>query len=176
MGLNYENLDEITRSFMLSEVDLDLSNESPEKPYISKRFNELGKQNYVPLLKEAIEHHNDDWLAEQLCNRGYMKEHEQRKGTTIKVSVNAHETLSEGEFNRYYVRGLCVRAIDEGIDQVEVYRAKQVNEPRSKSEAMLGKKLSAKVLLENLRESIGVKPDFGLLGGPNSGITIRMVK
>ena len=31
------------------------------------------------LLKEAIEHHDDAWLAEQLRNRGYMKENEQSK-------------------------------------------------------------------------------------------------
>ena len=167
MGLNYENLDEITRSFMLSEVDLDLSNESPEKPYISKRFNELGKQNYVPLLKEAIEHHNDDWLAEQLCNRGYMKEHEQGR----RVPKTASETLSEGQFNHYYMRGLCARVIKEGIDQVEVYRGKPVSQPRPESKAILEKKLSAKALLEDLRESFGT-----LLGGPNSGITVHMVK
>lgn len=174
MGLNYENLDEITRSFMLSEVDLDLSHESPEKPYISKRFNELGKQNYIPLLKEAIEHHDDDWLAQQLRSRSYMKEYEQRKRggaiTTAKVPGPAPETLSEGEFNRYYVRGLCARATEEGIDRVEVYRGKQVSQPRPESEDKLGKRLSAKELLEDLRESTGP------LGGPNSGLTVRLVK
>ena len=178
MGLCYENLDEITRSFMLSEVDLDLSH---EKLYMSPRLNELGEQNYVSLLKEAIEHHNDAWLAQQLHSGGYMKENEQRKKrgggfTTAKVPVNAPDILSEGEFNRYYARGLCVRAIDEDIDQVEVYRGKQVNQPRPESEAMLGKKLSAKALLEDLRKSIGVEPALGLPPGPNSGITIRMVK
>ena len=53
MALHCENLDENTRSFMLSEVDLDLSH---EKLYMSPRLNEPGEQNYVSLLKEAIEH------------------------------------------------------------------------------------------------------------------------
>ena len=178
MALNYENLDASTRSFMLSEVDLDLSH---DKLYMSPRLNELGAQNYVSLLKEAIEHHDDAWLAEQLRNRGYMKENEQRKNqdggfTTVRVPKTAPDTLSEGEFNRYYARGLCVRAIDEGIDQVEVYRGKPVSPSRPESEALLGKRVSAEALLNDLRESIGVEPALGLPPGPNSGLTVRMEK
>lgn len=178
MALRYENLDENTRSFMLSEVDLDLSH---RKLYMSPRLNELGEQNYVDLLKEAIEHHDDTWLAQQLRSRGYMKESEQRRKrsgglTTAKVPVTAPDTLSEGEFNRYYARGLCVRVIEEGMNQVEVYRGKLVSQPRPESEAMLGKKLSAEALLEDLRKSVGVEPALGLPRGPNSGITVRMVK
>ena len=47
MALRYENLDESTRSFMLSEVDSDLSH---DKLYMSPRLSELGEQNYVYLL------------------------------------------------------------------------------------------------------------------------------
>ena len=178
MAPRYENLDESTRSFMLSEVDSDLSS---QKLYMSPRLNELGEQNYVSLLKEAIEHHDDVWLAQQLRSRGYMKESEQRKKrgggfTTARVPVTAHETLGEGEFNRFYIRGLCIRAIEEGMDQVEVYRGKSVNQPRPESKAMLGKKLSAEALLRDLRESIGIDTVLGLPPGPNSGLTVRMVK
>ena len=177
MALRYRNLDESTRSFMLSEVDLDLSH---EKLYISPQLNELGAQNYVSLLKEAIEHHDDTWLAEQLRSRGYMKEHEQRKKgrgfTTVRVPKNAPDTLSEREFNRYYARGLCVRVIAEGMDQVEVYRGKRVSKPRPESEALLGKRVSAETLLEDLRESAAVELALGLPRRPNSGLTVRMVK
>ena len=163
MALHYENLDENTRSFMLSEVDLDLSH---EKLYMSPRLNELGAQNYVSLLKEAIEHHDDAWLAQQLRSRGYMKDYTQRG----RVPVDAHETLSEGEFNRFYIRGLCARVIEEGMSQVEVYRGKSVSQSRLESEAMLGKRLPAEALLKDLRASIGVKPAHGLPSGPNSGV------
>lgn len=178
MALNYENLDESTRSYMLSEVELDLSHKSI---YMSPRLNELGEQNYVSLLKEAITSHDDAWLALQLRSRNYMKKHEQRRKrgggfTNAKVPVTAPDTLSEGEFNRYYVRGLCVRVFEENMEQVEVYRGKQVSQPRPESQAMLGKKLSAKALLEDLRKSIGVDTVLGLPSGPNSGLTIRMVK
>lgn len=177
MALQYENLDVSTRSYMLSEVDLDISRDNI---YMSPRLNELGEQNYVSLLKEAIIHHSDAWLAQQLRSRNYMKEREQRKKrgggfTNAKVPVTAPDTLSEGEFNRYYARGLCARVIEENLDQVEVYRGKQVSQPRPESEAMLGKKLSAKTLLEDLRKSIGVDTVLGLPSGPNSGLTIRIM-
>ncbi len=178
MALHYENLDESTRSFMLSEVDSDLSNGNL---YMSPRLNGLGERNYVSLLKEAIKHYNDTWLAQQLRSQGYMKDYEQRRKrgggfTNAKVPVNAPDTLSEGEFNRYYVRGLCIRAIEEGVNQVEVYRGKSVSQPRPESEALLGRKLSVEALLEDLRKSKGVEPALGLPPGPNSGLTVRMVK
>ena len=178
MALHYANLDENTRSFMLSEVDLDLSH---EKLYMSPRLNEPGEQNYVSLLKEAIEHHDDAWLAEQLRIRGYVKEDVQRKKrgggfTTVRVPKNAPDTLSEGEFNRYYARGLCLRVMEEGTDQVEVYPGKPVSKLRPESEAMLGERLSAEVLLKDLRESSGVEPALGLRRRTNSGLTVRIAK
>ena len=177
MALHYENLDVSTRSFMLSEVDLDLSH---EKLYISPQLNELGEQNYVSLLKEAIEHYDDAWLSEQLRGRGYMKDYEQRKKrggfTKVRVPKTAPDTLSAREFNRYYARGLCVRVIQEGIDQVEVCPGKPISKLRPKSKAILGKKLSAETLLKDLRESRSVEPALGLRRGSNSGLTVRMEK
>jgi len=38
---------------------------------------------------------------------------------------NAHEMLAEGEFNRFYIRALCARAIEDGLPEVTVYRAKR---------------------------------------------------
>ena len=176
MALRYEDLDENTRLFMLSEVDLDLSH---EKFYINPRLNELGEQNYVLLLKETIEYYNDAWLAEQLRSHGYIKENLERKKrdgsfTTVRVPENAPDTLSEGEFNRYYARGLCLRVIEEGMDQVEVCPGKPASKLRPKSQAMLGKKLSAATLLNDLRESSSVESALGLRRGSNSGLTIRI--
>ena len=169
MALHYENLDEKTRSYMLNEVNLDLSQNNI---YMSQRLNELGSEKYVSLLIEAITHHNDAWLAQQLRIQNYMKDREPRG----KVPVNAPDILSEGEFNRYYMRGLCARVIEENKGQVEVYRGKQVNQPRPESKAMIGKKFTAEKLLEDLRESIGIDTVLGLPPGPNSGLTICMVE
>ena len=41
---------------------------------------------------------------------------------------------------------------------------------------MLGKRLYAEALLKDLRESVGAEPALDLPPGPNSGLTVRIVK
>lgn len=96
--------------------------------------------------------------------------------TTARVPFNAHETLAEGEFNRFYARGLCACVLAEGGSEVEVYRGKIVTSPRPESEAMIGQHLSAQQLLEDLRTAQGVEPALGLPPGPNSGLTVRRIE
>ena len=176
MGINYENLDKRTREFMIKELELDVSN---RKLYMSARLNSVGRANWENALKEAIQSYNDDWLADQLRNKGYMETYEVKRTpsggtTTARIPATAIETLAEGEFNRFYARGLCARAIEDGIPNVEVYRGKQVQQPRPVSQAMIGKKIAAKDLLEDLRKSQGVEPALKIPPGPNSGLTIRL--
>lgn len=176
MALRYENLDDQTRQFMLREVDADIAQ---RRLYTSQRLNLEGLRHYDALLREAIEAYDDAWLAHELRHRGYIKTHEKRRkpgGGTImaKVPVTAPETLAEGEFNRFYARGLCLRALKEGISEVEVYRGKPVKQPRAESVSMLGKRILAAALLEDLRQSPGVEPALGLPPGPNSGLTVRL--
>ena len=175
MSLRYEGLDEQTRRLMSEEVERDVSNGNL---YMSKRFNDAGEQGYVSLLREAIDEHDDSWFADELRNRNYINDREQRRTkngyTMVKVPHTAPDTLAEGEFNRFYVRGLCRKAVEDGISEVEVYRGKDVSQPRPESEAMLGTRFSAEDLLEDLRQSPGVEPALGLPPGPNSGLTVRL--
>lgn len=176
MALNYENLDVRTRQYIQSEVDLDISR---GKLYISPRLSPQGIEKYPSILKEAIQGHEDTWFADELRRTSCMNATEKRRKrgggfSTCKVPITAPGTLAEGEFNRFYVRGLCIRAIEDGIEDLEVCRAKDVIQPRPESEAMIGKKISAKKLLEDLRESQGVEPALGLPPGPNSGLTVRL--
>lgn len=176
MALNYKNLDERTRELMLDEVNFDVSQGTL---YLSKRLTEQGKQNYEDLLKEAIQNYDDAWLGSELRNRGYMKSSEERKkpkgGLTIaKVPATAADTLGEGEFNRFYARGLCLRAIADNIQELIIYRAKVVRHPRLESEQMLGRKIDPKALLEDLRQNPGVEPALGLPPGPNSGLSVQL--
>jgi len=84
MGIKYENLDNRTREFMIKELELDISN---GKLYISTRLNPVGKANWGSILREAIQNYNDDWLAGELLNRGYMRTQEEKRtpsgGTTM---------------------------------------------------------------------------------------------
>lgn len=175
MGLYYEHLDSTVRQQMAAELDRDLHNGTL---YISPRLTEAGAAQWPALLLNAINDQSDDWLANQLQRHGLIREFEQRakpKGgfTQARVPHTAADTLAEGEFNRFYARGLCAAVINEGGSEVEVYRGKQVVQPRPDSEAKLGTRVPAMALLNDLRTSQGVEPALGLPPGPNSGLTVR---
>ena len=87
---------------------------------------------------------------------------------------NAHQMLAEGEFNRFYIRALCVRASEDNNVEVIVYRAKAVENARSASQQMIGQRMSAEALLHDLRSSPGVDTALGLPPGPNSGLSVRL--
>jgi hypothetical protein len=82
--------------------------------------------------------------------------------------------MAEGEFNRFYVRGLCRRALAEGIERLEVYRAKEVSEPRPESWNKIGNLMDPQAVLIDVRVSIGVETALGMPQGPNSGLTLRI--
>lgn len=174
MLLSYENLDAETRRLMLEEIEEDIAS---NKLYFSTRFSGTGRADYPGLLKQAAESQDDEWLAEQLQRNGRLNTTEQRRtkgGTsTVKVPVTAHETLAEGEFNRFYIRALCIRAMTEGLALV-VYRAKQVMNARSESQAKIGKTVDAQRLLNDLRANPGVDTALGLPAGPNSGLCLKL--
>jgi len=176
MGLSLTNLDDKTRRFMVEEIEMDIASGNL---YFSKRFTEGGRAAYPSLLREAAQSQTDDWLAAQIQARGLLVQREQKhkpKGgyTWVDVPYNAHETYAEGEFNRFYARGLCRRAIDEGIAELVIYRAKEVVQPRSASFAKIGTKIKAEALLQDLRTHPGVDTALGLPSGPNSGLSVRL--
>jgi hypothetical protein len=107
MGLRLQNLDEETRQVMLSEIDLDITANSL---YISPRLSAKGNADYPDLLKMAVRSGTDLTLCGALARPGILNEYKIRRtknGTTqAKVPVTAPETLSEGEFNRFYIRSL----------------------------------------------------------------------
>lgn len=174
MGMNFVNLDDETRKFMLDELAQDVTS---NKLYISPRLNNTGRRNYEKLLRSAIQSGDDVSLANSLV--GMFEEYEQRAKpsggyTNAKVPLTAPETLSEGEFNRFYCRGVCRRAIEQGLDEVEVYRAKVVQNPRPQSQVLVGSKLKTDRLLHDVRTNIGVDTALGVPAGPNSGLSIRL--
>lgn len=176
MGLTYDNLDSTSREYMIQELDLDITN---ERLYISPHLNSTGQERWPVLLREAVSSNNDDWLAQHLrdlncLNLHLTKNYSSGRTTMVTMPVNAYETLAEGEFNRFYMRGLCSRAIAEGISEVEVYRGKMVARPQIESESPIGRMFPALRILKDLRANIGLETIMGIPGGPNSGITVRL--
>jgi len=171
MGLEYQNLDSITRGWMQEESLQGGHHQSP-------RLTAVGLAAWPGLLDRAFAEHNDDWLCNQLMQLGYMRHEElyTRNGVPRKRAVNipsSAQMLAEGEFNRFYVRGLCRRAIDEGIPTLTVYRAKFVAHPRPESEAKIGTQVPVDELLNHLRRQDFVSVDSALAipSGPNSGLS-----
>lgn len=176
MALHLENLDARTRQLMLEELALDVANGTL---YISARLSDRGRADYEQLLREAITNKDEVWLAGALRSGGRMNATESRRKpgggfTTAKVPVTAPDTLAEGEFNRFYSRGVCRRAIEDGIPKVIVYRAKPVESPRPESQAMIGSAVDPQALLDDLRTHQGVEPALRLPPRPNSGLSIRL--
>lgn len=179
MGLAYENLDQATRDKMLSEIQRDVDSGAL---YISNYLNERGCESWATMLEEAAAGGDDVSLARAIRDNNCLNSHHEydrrtKSGfTRVRAAVpyTAHETMGEGEFNRFYTRGLCARAIEEGILELEVYRAKLVAQPRPESEAKIGMRVDPRVILEDLRSTQGVEPALGLPPGPNSGLTLRI--
>lgn len=175
MTLTLIDLDD-ARQAMLDEVEHDVATGTL---YRSKRLTDAGWAAYPDLLRDAVTRGNDATLTGELARPEFWLAQEQSQSSkgkvfTKKVPVNAHETLAESEFNRFYLRGLCQVALDRSIASVIVYRAKAVSVPRPESEALIGTSLDPTTLLNDLRTSIGVDTALGLPPGPNSGLSGKL--
>jgi hypothetical protein len=161
---------------MLDELQEDVLNGSV---YLSGRLSERGRAEGVRLLQTAIEVGDDDSLAADLRVSNRLKATETRTGpdgrmTEARLPVTAPETLAEDEFNRFYIRGVCRRAIEDQIDDLIVYRAKRVSTPRPESEAKVGSTVDPDLLLMDMRSHRGVDTALGVPAGPNSGLSVRL--
>ena len=176
MSLYYANLDNRTRELMLEEVEYDIArNQLHISPFLSGQ----GQHDYANLLQDAIQHGNDESLAESLRSHRRLERalpRRQPKGgfSIAAAPSNAADILAESEFNRFYIRGLARRAIEEGISEVVIYRAKPVQSPRPESEALIESTLSPEELLEDLRSHPDESPALGVPSGPNSGLSVRL--
>ena len=161
MPLQYENLDPTTRRYAIAELDRDLNNGAF---HISERLRPESVAEYERLLREALRYYDDRWLEEHASD--LLVESESRRTrtggtTTARVPQMAARMLAEGDFNRYYMRAVALRAIEEG--------------PRRESAELEGKRVPAAEVLDHLRGPISVDPSVAPLGRTNSGLSVRLV-
>ena len=71
-------------------------------------------------------------------------------------------------------RALCRRAIEDGIGELIVYRARPTVNPRPESEALVETTVDPAELLADLRAHPGEATALGIPAGPNSGISVRL--
>jgi len=177
MALSLTNLDQRTRDLMIEEIDLDIRNHTL---YISPRLSLIGAKDYPDLLKFTARLHDDSELARQLAQNSRMNPTYQRRNprtggyTTVTMNHDANETLAEGEFNRFYIRALCRRAIDDRISNLVICRVKTVLNSRLGSITREGASVDPQTLLADLRANPGVETALQIPGGPNSGLSVRL--
>ncbi len=169
MKFDFENLDDDTRELMLSEIRNDIEQENL---YISERLTDLGKENYASFLLDAAKDGDEETFQILLDSGIHFNSTFLRQGNPVKMPSNASQLLAQSEFNRYYIRAICLKAIMNNIVNVEIYRARQSSRSRPESEAKIGQFLSAKELLEDLRISIGIEPR--ILPEVNSGLSVKI--
>ncbi|SDY83224.1 hypothetical protein [Hymenobacter psychrophilus] len=168
---NFEHLDNITRQYMLIEVEQAIK---ASQLNFSKRFNGTGLELYPGLLREAVTNGTEATLAAALQQHQCFNTHEKRGAETRQVPENAATTFAEGEFNAFYMRGVCHRALQEGC-MVQVYRAKASDMHRKGSELIEGNLENPQRVLLIIRNSLdGSQRGLGMPAGSNSGLSIRL--
>ena len=173
MAFDFKKLDVQIRRLMLEEVLMD---ETRGEFFRGKYTNDTGKAAFPQLLKQAVQSGNEVSLAQSLHSALFLKSYTKKTPsggtTTAAVPHNANIMLAEGEFNRFYIRAICRLATEQGLTEVRIYRAKQVNNPRTESQKRIGQLVDAQSLLSDLRSSIGVDTALGCPSGPNSGLSV----
>jgi hypothetical protein len=173
--MRFDDLDRTTRRHMRAEFYLDLTQ---RRLHLPERLSASGRIMFPVALEAAIERGDDATLAETLRENEFVREWEEghtRAGKAISKHVpwNAADTIAEDMFNRFYMRAICRRALEEQVIVLEVYRAKPAEKPRAESESRIGTTIEPRRLLEDLRAHPGARPDLRLPAGPNSGLSVR---
>jgi hypothetical protein len=167
----FPDLDSRTRAFMLEEIAHDLTHGTL---HLSKRLSSTGNANYAQYLQHAARVGNEETLAAALRQPGHFQTMEPRGTGWAKVPYNAAAVLAEGEFNRFYIRALCRRAIEDDVEELIIFRSKPVSNPRPESLTKIGRAVDPHRLLTDLRTHPGADTALGLPQGPNSGLSVRL--
>lgn len=179
---NFEQLDDITRQYMLSEFRAE---EVSGNPYRSTRLSPAGLLAFPKLMVEAILRGNEETLAQALSNPQHWKPTEPytRSGVTRQRRINpikAAEFLARTEFNTWYVRGLARRLLDEGEQYCQVYRAAPAWEPRAECLQHDGKIYSVQEIYDGHRARYWPPPGnptaLSIPVGTNCHHSIRRVR
>lgn len=168
---NFLDLTEDIRQLMIGEINADISE---GQLFISGRLNQKGQDVYPLILINAVENGDEESLQEELDENNLFNSQEMRGDKMVKVPSNASKLLAQSEFNRYYIRAVCLKSIEKGLDEVEIYRARESSSSRSESDSRIGEKIIAGELLEDLRASIGIQPQ--ILPEINSGLSVTLIE
>ncbi|MBM4241783.1 MAG: hypothetical protein FJ150_09015 [Euryarchaeota archaeon] len=179
---NFEELDEITRKWMLEEFQ---DEEKSGNPYRSSRLSSIGLKVFPNEMEKAIKEGNEKTLALALYDPKYWKTSETyprgNKIHTRKINpIKAAEFLAYTEFNTWYVRGFARRLLEEGEEFCQVYRAAPAWKPRAECLTHENQIYKVKKIYEGHRARYWPKPGdetaFCIPVGTNCHHSIKRVK
>jgi hypothetical protein len=178
VGLELRHLDDDprTREYMKAEVEADIE---AGNLYYGKYLSPAGQEVWPDALTQAVTSYDDEWLQVTMTPTAYWLERYPRRtpsggSTMAKVPSNAPQMLGEGEFNRFYIRGVCLRAIKDGINRIRIIRVKEVRQARAESVQLIGMLVDPSEILTDLRAHPGEPTTYGVPMGPNSGLSIEI--
>lgn len=168
------DLDQESRDFAIAELEVDVA---AGTVYESPRLSEYGRSCFPGDLRAALAEGTPETLEHLLQSGGKfnLTEMSQRNGVPYEKRVpnNAASLLAGGAYVHYYLRAVCLRAIQRGDAKVTVYRARESGFHRPESDNQIGRVLDAAILLDNLRrysaEPLRIElPDVG------SGLAVHL--
>jgi hypothetical protein len=164
----FANLTPEVRTHMAAEVAYDQAHGGV---YLNKRLSHAGQSAYPKLLSAAVADGDNQTLLASLDLDRHFYPEQGRDGSAVPLPVSAVETYIYGEWNKFYMRGLCAYAVEQGIPQLEIYRARpSAVQPSLESRALVGTLVSPDATLAELR----VNFNRHVLGKPNSGLSLRI--
>jgi len=128
----FEELDDITRKWMLEEFHIE---ENSNAPYRSSRLSERGLKIFPKEMEKAIIEGNEESLSKALMNPDYWNPSESymSKNGIRSRAINpnsAAQFLARTEFIIWFTRGFARRLIEEGETLCQVIRVAPADEPR----------------------------------------------
>ena len=176
MPLRHQNLDTLTRHFMMAEVELDI--EAGCLTY-SNVLTDQGIRDWPDLLRTATATGNDVTLTKDLRSHSRTRNICRRTKVNgdfhwVRVTPAQVTKLANATFNHFYVRGLCRRALFEELEELVVYRAAQVDTPRPGANRKVGSLVEPAGVLERLKSGQCLEAALGLPDKPHSGLSLAI--
>ena len=181
MAMNFEELDEATRRFMIQEFEAEETGLVP--PYRGRNLSRRGLEVFPGLMHDAILLGNDETFAASLKNPEYwLSSGTTRRGGVVRqrsIDYNDEaDRLGLGEFNTWYVRGLAKRLMNEGERECQIYRAAYPKTGLSNCPLQEGAIVALDLVYKGHRAKYWPCPNptaFSIPAGPNCHHTIRRI-
>lgn len=179
MKLHFKHLDQVSRNFMMEELETDIANEAVR---ISGYLNERGQKQWLQVLRNAILSGDNTSLEESIIDNNFMKDTILRKSYgkslhRVEVPDQEEYRISEFAFNRYYARAICRIAIGQNSKDVEICRLREFFSNQYKLNSYIGTQLNAKSTLAAIRnQQVGrsIERAIGLPMG-SGGWTLKLI-